>query len=51
MGDTDRTAVLAQFHASAPSGAAFVGNVSIQALATSVSTGTCRFQGFVGLPG
>ena len=47
----DRAATLAVFHASAPSGPAFTGNVSIQANATSTTTGTCRFQGFVFLPG
>ena len=50
-GDDDRSATLALFHATAPSGPAFVGNVSIQALATSVTAGTCRFQGFVAFPG
>jgi hypothetical protein len=47
----ERSAVLALFHASAPSGPVLVGNVSIQARGTSVTAGTCRFQGFVVLPG
>lgn len=50
-GDEERSATLALFHASAPSGPAFVGNVSIQAQATSTTAGTCRFQGFVAFPG
>jgi hypothetical protein len=49
-GNDERSAALALFHASAPSGPVFVGNVSIQANATSVTAGTCRFQGFVTLP-
>jgi hypothetical protein len=43
----DRDAVLALFHASAPSGPLYTGNVSLQADATSPTAGTCRFQGFV----
>ncbi len=39
------------FHATAPSGPAFTGNVSVQSQATSPTAGTCRFQGFVVLPG
>ncbi|HEX6651388.1 MAG TPA: hypothetical protein VF072_01490 [Thermoleophilaceae bacterium] len=50
MGDDDRTAAFTTFHATAASGPAMAGTVSIQALATSGSTGTCRFQGFVVLP-
>jgi hypothetical protein len=47
----DRAATLAVFQTSAPSGPAITGNVSIQANATSMTAGTCRFQGFVVLPG
>ena len=43
----DRDAALVLFHASAPSGPLFTGNVSTQANATSPTAGTCRFQGFV----
>jgi hypothetical protein len=49
-GDDDRAAAFTTFHATAASGPAMTGTVSIQALATSVTTGTCRFQGFVVLP-
>jgi hypothetical protein len=47
----NRTAWLVVFHATAPSGPIITGNISMQADATSVGTGTCRFQGFVVLPG
>ena len=47
----DRSASLATFHASAPSGTIITGNVSIQANATSPTAGTCRLQGLVVLTG
>ena len=46
-----RTAEHVVFHATAPSGPAFTGSVSVQSQATSPTAGTCRFQGFVVLPG
>jgi hypothetical protein len=48
---TGRSADFTTFHATAPSGPMFAGEVSIQADATSIVAGTCRFQGFVVLPG
>jgi hypothetical protein len=47
----NRSASMAFFHATAPSGPAFVGHFSIQAEATSTTAGSCRFQGLVALPG
>ena len=47
----DRLAELSLFHATAPSGPGFTGNASVQAQATSLTDGTCRFQGFVVLAG
>jgi hypothetical protein len=47
----NRTAALAVVHATAPSGPAFTGNVSVQSNTTSATAGTCRFQGFVILAG
>jgi hypothetical protein len=43
----DRSAALALFHANAPSGPGFTGEVSIQMNATSMTAGSCRFQGSV----
>jgi hypothetical protein len=50
-GDPPRSAIQYVFHATAPSGAVFTGNVSVQAESTAVNKGNCRFQGFVALPG
>jgi hypothetical protein len=46
-----RSAQLVPLYATALSGAAFTGNVSVQSEATSTSSGSCRFQGFVILQG
>ena len=46
----DRSGAFTTFHVTAPSGAALAGTISLQAEATSVGAGTCRFQGFVVIP-
>jgi hypothetical protein len=47
----NRAAELVPLYATAVSGPAFTGNVSVQSQATSPTTGSCRFHGFVILQG